>query len=53
MIRQGLERFRAAGIVLDVKYYDEEWILGHSMLHGSEALAGEGVHFDGTILDSD
>jgi hypothetical protein len=45
LVRAGLERFRAAGIRLDVRYFDE-WILGQSVLAGIE----EGAQFDPTAL---
>jgi hypothetical protein len=32
LVRAGLERYRAAGIRLDVSYFDQAWILSHSVL---------------------
>jgi hypothetical protein len=32
LVRAGLERYRAAGIRLDVSYYDQAWLLSHSVL---------------------
>ena len=32
MVRAGLERFRSAGIRLDVSYFDPQWVLDHSGL---------------------
>jgi hypothetical protein len=32
LVRAGLERYRAAGIRLDVSYFDQTWLLGHSVL---------------------
>ena len=49
LVRAGLEKFRAAGIRLDVDYYEDEWILGTSILEKLNAAAGPGVHFGGTI----
>ena len=48
-MRAGLERFRSAGVRLDVQYFDEEWILGHSVLESLDAPHGPGVDFDATI----
>jgi hypothetical protein len=49
LVRAGLERFRAAGIRLDVRYFDRDWILGSSVLESIDAPAGPGVDFDATI----
>lgn len=32
LVRAGLERYRAAGIRLDVSYFDQAWLLSHSVL---------------------
>ena len=32
LVRAGLERYRAAGIRLDVSYYDQAWLLSHTVL---------------------
>jgi hypothetical protein len=32
LVRGGLERYRTAGIRLDVSYFDQAWLLGHSVL---------------------
>jgi hypothetical protein len=32
LVLAGLERYRAAGIRLDVSYFDQGWVLGHSVL---------------------
>jgi hypothetical protein len=53
LVRAGLERFRAAGIRLDVRYFDEQWILGASVLRELHAAPGPGVDFDATIPASD
>jgi hypothetical protein len=37
LVRAGLERYRAAGIRLDVSYFDQEWVLGHSVLQNLDA----------------
>jgi hypothetical protein len=49
-IRTGLERFRGAGIRVNVAYYSDEWIIDHSVLRDTLALTGKGVFFDGTVL---
>lgn len=49
LVRAGLERFRSAGVRLDVTYFDEDWILGKSVLESVDAPAGPGVDFDATI----
>ena len=49
LVRAGLERFRSAGVRLDVRYFDEDWILGRSVLEGLDAPHGAGVDFDATI----
>lgn len=32
LVRAGLERYRAAGIRLDVSYFDQAWLLSHTVL---------------------
>jgi len=32
LVRAGLERYRAAGVRLDVSYFDQAWLLSHSVL---------------------
>ncbi|MBI4874118.1 MAG: hypothetical protein HY822_05745 [Acidobacteria bacterium] len=49
-VRAGLERFRAAGIRLDVDYFDQTWILNKSVLRDANADSGAGVDFGGTLL---
>jgi len=49
LVRAGLERFRAAGIRIDVNYFDEHWVLDHSILRDFAAQTGEGIDFNGTI----
>lgn len=52
LVRAGLERYRAAGIRLDVDYFNEKWVLGESVIKDIAAMAGEGVNFAGTLLGS-
>lgn len=47
LVRAGLERFRTAGVRVDVRYFDETWVLDHSVL--SDLSHGPGVDFDATI----
>jgi hypothetical protein len=49
LVRAGLERFRAAGIRLEVDWFDDTWVLDESVLRDNAAAAGLGVTFDGTI----
>ena len=49
-IKTGLERFRAAGIRINVDYYSDDWIIDHSILRDTEALTGSGIFFDGTVI---
>lgn len=49
LVRAGLERFRSAGVRLDVRYFDEDWVLGRSVLESLDAAHGSGVDFDATI----
>ncbi|WP_300455923.1 hypothetical protein [Desulfobacula sp.] len=49
-IRAGLERFRGAGIRVNVAYYSDDWIINHSVLRETTALTGKGIFFDGTVL---
>jgi hypothetical protein len=48
LVRAGLERFRAAGIRLEVDWFDDTWVLDESVLRDN-AAAGLGVSFDATI----
>jgi len=48
-IRAGLERFRAAGVKVNVEYFHEKWILGTSVIRDEDAEAGEGVDFNATL----
>ncbi len=50
IIRDGLERFRAAGIELNVQYFDTEWLLGKSLLEDESELDGMGVTIEGTAV---
>jgi hypothetical protein len=49
LVRAGLERFRTAGVRVDVQYFDKDWILGKSVLKDLEAPPGDGVDFNATI----
>ena len=49
LVRAGLERFRTAGVRLDVRYFDEGWVLDHSVLEDLDSPHGLGVDFDATI----
>lgn len=49
LVRAGLERFRAAGIRLEVDWFDDTWVLDESVLRDHAAVAGLGVSFDSTI----
>jgi hypothetical protein len=49
-IRAGLDRFRGAGIRVNVDFYSDDWIIDHSILRDTGALTGTGIFFDGTIL---
>jgi hypothetical protein len=50
LVDAGLERVRAAGIDLEVDYFDEEWVLNQSLLRDLDAVEGEGLFFSGTNL---
>jgi hypothetical protein len=47
---RGLERFRPAGVRLEVDYWDAEWILGQGILEDAGEPSGEGVDFNATVL---
>jgi hypothetical protein len=49
LVRAGLERFRAAGIRLEVNWFDDTWVLDESVLRDLATEAGLGVTFDGTF----
>lgn len=49
-VRAGLERFRGAGIRVNVDYYSDDWIINHSVLRDTHGLTGKGIFFDGTVL---
>ena len=49
LVRAGLERFRAAGIRVEVDWFDDTWILDESVIRDHAAEAGLGVNFDSTI----
>lgn len=50
LLRAGLEKFRAAGIRVNVDYFDDKWVLDESILKDLSADAGEGVDFEGTVF---
>ncbi len=50
LVRAGLERFRAAGIRLDVSYLEDEWVLGAGVLEGLDTTSGPGLDFDVTRI---
>jgi hypothetical protein len=52
LVRAGLERFRTAGITLQVDYFDSKWILGKSVVRSFDAKSGTGVDFEGTVPSS-
>ncbi len=45
-----LERFRPAGIELQVAYQDDQWILGDGVIAGTETADPNGVMIGGTVL---
>jgi hypothetical protein len=47
LVRAGLERFRTAGVRVDVRYFDATWVLDHSVL--TDLSHGPGADFDATI----
>jgi hypothetical protein len=49
LVRAGLERFRAAGIRVEIDWFDDTWILDESVIRDHAAEAGLGVNFDSTI----
>ncbi len=49
LVRAGLERFRTAGVRVDVQYFDKDWILAKSVLKDLGSPPGPGVDFDATI----
>lgn len=49
-VQAGLERFRGAGIRVNVEYYSDQWILDHSVLRSADALTGSGIFYDGTVI---
>src|SRR5262249_6747074 len=49
LVRAGLERFRTAGIELQVDYFDSKWIVGKSVLRKFDAKSGAGIAFEGTV----
>ena len=52
-VRLLLDRFRAAGVHLYVRYADERWVLGTGLLRDLDTADGLGVVIAGTALWSD
>ncbi len=50
LVRRGLERFRAAGIELTVDFWNQDWVLGKSVLENAGEPLGPGVDFDAPVL---
>lgn len=50
LVRAGLERFRAAGIELDVEYAEEDWVMGDSVVRDMAPDSGHGLFLSGTSL---
>ena len=50
LVRRGLERFRAAGIELTVDFWNQDWILGQSVLEDAGEPLGPGVDFDAPVI---
>jgi hypothetical protein len=49
-LSRGLERFRPAGVRLETDYWNDEWILGESLLEDGSEPDGEGVDFNAPNL---
>ncbi len=45
-VARGLERFRPAGVRLEVDFWNDEWVLGESLLEDLSEPDGEGVDFN-------
>jgi hypothetical protein len=50
LVHAGLQRFRAAGVRLAVRYFAMDWVLGTSALGSPGAKHGPGIDFDATVL---
>lgn len=50
LVRAGLERFRPAGIELDVEYSEDDWVMGESVVRDLEPESGGGLFFTTTSL---
>jgi hypothetical protein len=46
LVARGLERFRPAGVRLEADYWNDDWILGESLLEDLQEPTGEGVDFN-------
>jgi hypothetical protein len=49
-VARGLDRFRPAGVRLEVDFWNDEWILGESLLEDDSEPTGEGVEFNAPNL---
>lgn len=45
-VARGLDRFRPAGVRLEVDFWNDEWVLGESLLEDDSEGTGEGVDFN-------
>lgn len=45
-VARGLERFRPAGVRLEVDFWNDAWVLGESLLEDTTEPDGEGVDFN-------
>ncbi|GEM_PF-2176228 len=45
-VARGLDRFRPAGVRLEVDFWNDEWVLGESLLEDDAEPTGEGVEFN-------
>jgi hypothetical protein len=49
-VARGLDRFRPAGVRLEVDFWNDEWVLGESLLEDDSEGTGEGVDFNAPNL---
>jgi hypothetical protein len=49
-VARGLERFRPAGVIVEVDFWNEDWVLGESLLEDTGEPNGEGVDFNAPNL---
>jgi hypothetical protein len=45
-VARGLDRFRPAGVRLEVDFWNDDWVLGESLLEDDSEDTGEGVDFN-------